>query len=95
MNLIRQYNYVTKKDYTGSNQALLLTAKIKNNFISDAWLTRKQAKTQELTVIRNSQATTIFKGIKKIENVNGKKQLIKKSLGSIQLFNIDQIKTST
>ena len=43
MNL--QYNFTTRKEYQGMNQAILMSEKQSNNYKSSAWITFVQART--------------------------------------------------
>ena len=62
-----QYNKITGKVYEGRNQAELLTAKEKNGYQSNEWLTFLQARELGLKIKKGSKAVGIFKGFTKTE----------------------------
>ena len=90
-----QYNHITGQDYAGYNQLGLLTAKQKNGYNSNAWLTYLQAKQSGLQVKKGTHGVGILspfiKG-QKAETKNGKTEI--KSANFIPrhytVFNLDQ-----
>ena len=88
-----QYNYITDKVYQGKNQASLTSAKEKNNFKSDAWLTFLQAREKGLKVKKGSTGVSIFKGYQSFtekDKKDGKMKTTSRPLGFARVFNLDQ-----
>jgi len=78
--------------YQGQNQAELQTAKIKNGFESDEWLTFLQAKTAGLKIKKGSHGVSVFKGFGKFDDKNkdGDRVVESRPLGFARVFNLDQ-----
>ena len=95
----KQYNYITKNNYQGRNQADLMIAKKANKFKSDAWLTFLQAKGKGLKVKKGSKAVSVFLGyenfserktIKEDGEEKQKLSTVSRPLGFAYVFNLDQ-----
>ncbi len=86
-----QYNKITGKVYEGRNQAELLTAKEKNGYQSNEWLTFLQARELGLKIKKGSKAVGIFKGFTKTEtkDKDGKIKVGSAPLGFAKVFNMD------
>jgi len=87
-----QYNHFSSTVYQGKNQAELMSAKEKNNYKNDGWVTFLQAKQLGLKIKKGSHGEHVFNGYRETEVVNnkGKKDVEKRPMGWSTVFNLDQ-----
>ena len=94
-----QINHITKKEYQGKNQELLLTAYECSEYDSNEWATFMQFKTINRMVQKGEKGVRICKPVKKFlkdgESVlldKDGKEKTKNVLKKYSVFNIDQTK---
>ncbi len=92
-----QINAVSRMPYQGKNQGELISAKQKNNFESNEWLTFLQAKQIGRTVKKGSKSVSVFKGFGQITkpSKDGKTKIESAPLGFANVFNLDQTEELT
>lgn len=91
-NMELQYNYSTNEEYKGRNQTILCEAKNEGKFLSNAWLTFLQAKSEGLKVKKGSKGVHIMKqfGTITTENEKGETKVRTIPTGYAIVFNFDQ-----
>ena len=87
-----QINHITQKPYEGRNQADITTAKAKEGFASNEWLTFLQAKEKQLKIKKGAHGVSIFKGFQSFEEQDdkGKIKTSSRPLGFANVFNLNQ-----
>lgn len=86
-----QINSISRLAYQGKNQAELLSAKEKNGYKSNEWLTFLQAKELKLKIKKGSKGVEIFKGFSDVttKGKDGNVKIISVPMGFANVFNLD------
>jgi antirestriction protein ArdC len=95
VNAFNSCNAVTKRRYSGINTIVLACAMLKNGFVSNEWLTFKQALENNTPVKKGSKSQTVF-FYKTLKKENDKNEIEKiPMLKSFNVFNVEQLENYT
>lgn len=84
------FNYVTKKEYTGTNITALYASKIDNGFESEAWMTYRQALEVGRVVSKGQKGTRLRRVIKGVYKDDDGKKKARKGVRGFTVFNLEQ-----